>query len=319
MVQSDQSTSVEARFFQRELAVLGPDHPPSAWSLTEAQQYCRNWAHRSYENFTVVSYLLPRRLRQDFQNIYAYCRWADNLADEIAEPKESLRLLDWWQQQLLLCRSGRPAHPVLVALQDTIQRHQLPLDPFEHLLSAFRQDQTVNRYATADDLQDYCRRSANPVGRILLYLAQASDGENIALSDQICTSLQLANFCQDLSRDAGINRIYVPQSLCAEHAVEEAMLLRRQPTPELRHMLADWVATTRAGFHAGWPLVDRVPSWLATDVDLFVRGGLAILDAIEQAEYDVWTRRPTVSKFRKLQMLGQSLARCMLHASRGTK
>jgi squalene synthase HpnC len=305
MLQSDQSTSVEPSFFLRELAILGPDQPPSAWSLPQAQQYCRTWAARSYENFTVVSLLLPRRLRQDFQNIYAYCRWSDNLADEISEPEESLRLLDWWQQQLWLCNSGRPGHPVLVALQDTIQRHQLPMQPFEDLLSAFRQDQAVVRYATADDLADYCRRSANPVGRILLHLARASDAGNVELSDQICTALQLANFCQDMSRDAHINRIYAPQSLWAEHAVDEAMLLRRQPTPELQNMLAAWVSSARRGFHAGWPLVDRVPTWLATDVDLFVRGGMSILDAIECADYDVWTRRPTVAKFRKLWMFSR--------------
>ena len=309
MLQTAHSTTAGDTFFESELARLGPGQPPGAWSPSQAAAYCRLWARRSYENFTVASWLLPRRLRQDFYNVYAYCRWADNLADELGDPAESLRLLDWWQQQLALCYSGRPVHPVLLALQQTIHRHQLAAPLFLDLLSAFRQDQSVRRYETAPQLLDYCRRSANPVGRILLQLAGIQDAASAQLSDHLCTALQLTNFCQDLARDTAIDRIYAPRTLWVQHGVSETMFLERRSTEPLRRLLADWVAQTRAMFDAGRPLVHRVPGWLATDIDLFARGGEAVLDAIQQQGYDVWTRRPRISKFKKLELLGRSLAR----------
>ncbi len=294
-------------FFQDELRRLGPHQPPTAWTLEEAQAYCRRWARHQYENFSVASFLLPRRIRQDFYNVYTYCRWSDNLADEIGDTETSLELLNWWQGQLSLCYSGRPAHPVLLALQSTIQKYQLPIQPFTDLLSAFRQDQQVTRYADESQLLDYCSRSANPVGRILLMISGAATPTNLALGDQVCTGLQLANFCQDMSRDAGAGRIYAPRALWQRHEVTESDLLGGKVTTALRSMLAEWVPTTRNYFHRGWPLIERVPGWLATDVDLFVRGGLAILDRIEAAEFDVWTARPVVGKSLKLRLLCRSL------------
>ncbi len=307
MLQTADNTTADHQFFLQELARLGPDQPPSAWSLEAAEAYCRRWAKQQYENFTVVSFVLPRRLRQDFYNVYSYCRWSDNLADEVAAPDESLRLLAWWQQQLSLCYGGRPSHPVMLALQRTIQRHALPRQPLTDLLSAFRQDQTQTRYQDDSQLLDYCRRSANPVGRIVLRLADADNEETTPLSDHICTGLQLANFCQDMARDTAIGRIYAPRSRWQKHGVTEAMLLANRSTVQLQAMLGDWVTTARSHFYAGWPLVDRVPRWLATDVDLFARGGLAILEKIEDARCDVWTQRPSVSKVKKLQLLGRSL------------
>ncbi len=307
MLQSAQSTNAAVTFFQTELSRLGPQSPPTTWSVADANQYCRLWARRSYENFTVASWLLPPPTRQDFYNVYAYCRWADNLADEVDDRETSLSLLAWWQQQLELCYSGRPAHPVLVALQQTIRRHHIPSTPFLDLLSAFRQDQCVKRYDSDEQLLDYCTRSANPVGRILLHLAGAQEEANLILSDQICTGLQLANFCQDMSRDAAMNRIYAPRSRWEPYGVDEEMLLAMQPTEQLRSMLAKWVGDTRLLFDSGRPLTDRVPQWLATDIDLFIRGGAAVLDAIERQQFDVWTRRPRISKFQKVQLLGRSL------------
>lgn len=309
MLQSAQSTTAANAFFHAELSRLGPQRPPAAWSHADAEAYCRRWARQSYENFTVVSWLLPRHVRQDFYNVYAYCRWADNLADEVADRQHSLELLAWWQQQLALCYSGRPSHPVLVALQTTIQRHHIPITPFADLLSAFRQDQTVTRYDSDTQLLDYCTRSANPVGRILLHLAGAAEETQLELSDHICSGLQLANFCQDMSRDAAIDRIYAPRSRWQAHGVTEEMLLLRQPTSGLQNLLAAWVADTRVMFEAGRPLVDRVPRWLATDIDLFIRGGVAVLDAIEQQRFDVWTKRPKISKLQKLCLLASSLTR----------
>jgi squalene synthase HpnC len=308
MLQSDQSTSVGTTFFARELARLGPDQPPTAWSLADSEGYCRRWAKTSYENFSVVSWLLPSRLRQDFYNVYAYCRWSDDLADEVPSPGESLRLLDWWQQQLALCYSGRPAHPVMVALQKTIRNHALPIDPLSDLLSAFRQDQTVLRYRDRAQLLDYCQRSANPVGRILLQLAGSANADTVSLSDQICTGLQLANFCQDMARDAAIGRIYAPEEMWQKHAVTEAMLLAGKPTRELKSLLKEWVSDARNLFDAGRPLIRRVPNWLATDVDLFLRGGVAVLDAIEGSEFDVWTERPVITGFQKVGFLLRSIS-----------
>ncbi len=306
MVQNAKSSNAERANFLADLAKWGPDQPPSTWDVATAQAYCRSLARRHYENFTVVSWLLPRTLRQDFQNFYAYCRWSDDLADEL-EPALSLPLLKWWHQQLRLCYSGRPAHPVMVALQSTIHRHQIPIEPLEDLLSAFTQDQTKKRYRDDADLAAYCRRSANPVGRVILKMAQADRAENLLLSDFVCTGLQLANFCQDMARDAAIDRIYAPTELCVAHGVTESMILSAHVTPQLTELLKTWVSSTRLHFDHGWPLIKSVPSWLATDIELFVRGGLALLDEIEARAFDVWTKRPTLSRGKKLKLFGSAM------------
>ena len=306
MVQNATTSNAARAIFLADLAKWGPDNPPSACDLPFALQHCRSIARSHYENFTVVSCFLPRALKQDFYNFYAYCRWSDDIADEV-EPHRRLPLLNWWQQQLSLCYSGRPGHPVMLALQQTIQRHQIQVETLEDLLSAFRQDQSKLRYGDQAELLDYCRRSANPVGRVILKFAKADSPKNIQLSDLICTGLQLANFCQDMARDAANNRIYAPRDLWARHGVTEAMILDRKCTPELQSLLADWVQVSRQFFRNGRSLVESVPKWLAVDVDLFLRGGSGILNAIEAQRYDVWTSRPTLSKFAKFRLLCQSL------------
>jgi len=305
MLKSNLSTTSKKLVFTDELARFGPDQAESV-SPEQALAYCTRWATNHPENFAVASVLLPRSLRQDFHNIYAYCRWSDDLADQIDDPQQSLQLLGWWQRVLEQCPSGSPRHPILIALQQTIQRHCLELEPFTDLLHAFRQDQHVRRYANDMELLDYCHRSANPVGRILLQLARAVTPASLRLSDAVCTGLQLANFCQDMSRDAQQGRIYLPRSRWLEHGVDEAMLLERQATPELRRALTPWVATARQSLLEGWPLVELVPGWMRTDVDLFVRGGLAILQAIEAQQYDVWTARPQVSNWTQAKLLATS-------------
>lgn len=291
--------------FLAELARFGPDSSTD-WSLAECEKYCQKWATQSYENFTVVSWLLPRALRQHFYNVYTYCRWSDNLADEIESDTESLRLLEWWEGELDKCSGGQPEHPVMRAVQATIESLTLSDEPFRNLLSAFRQDRMVNRYSTNEELLDYCRRSADPVGRILLAMARSDTAENVELSDRVCTGLQIANFCQDMARDAAMGRIYAPRSLWQKHLVTEEMLLGQQSGPQLKVLLADWVATTHEYFQEGWPLVHRVPKWLATDIELFIRGGTEILNQIAVSNYDVWTQRPTVTKSRKLRLVSQA-------------
>ena len=308
MRQTECGTTVENTFFAEQLRQYGPKSSEHQQSLESCQAYCRWFAKQQYENFTVVSFLLPRRIRQDFYNIYAYCRWSDDLADEIDGQQASLELLKWWRGELSMCYCSRPSHPIMLALQSTIREHNLPECHFSDLISAFEQDQRIRRYDTTTQLMDYCERSANPVGRILLRLGNCDSAENIKASDSICTGLQIANFCQDMARDARINRIYAPKDLLEKHQVTESELLAANVTQPLREFLCEWVTQTKEYFHNGWQLVSNVPGWLATDVDLFVRGGLATLALIEKQGFDVWTDRPKLSKTHKLKLMAQSLA-----------
>lgn len=276
---------------------------PATEVLDEASRYCRRLAESHYENFSVASRLLPKVLRPHFQHIYAYCRWSDDLADESESPQQALEKLDGWQKELDACFQGRPAHPIMIALHTTIRQFDLKPEPFNDLLSAFRQDQTVLRYESDERLVDYCRRSANPVGRILLGLARTDSPECLAWSDSICTGLQLANFCQDMSRDAAMNRIYLPKSRWSVRGVDEAMLLNQTSTEALKQTALDWCNDISDYFHQGWELTRHVPTWLARDVRLFIGGGLTVLDKIAQARGDVWTKRLEVGKWDKLYLL----------------
>lgn len=314
MLQSPPITTVCENNFSSEVARVSQER----FDLTSAEAFCRSWSKQQYENFTVVSWVLPRRVRQDFYNLYAFCRWSDNLADEIPSPELSLELLEQWHDQLRACFGGRPDHPIMLALSSTIEKHEMPIDDFEDLLIAFRQDQRVSRYADDAQLLDYCRHSANPVGRLVLRIAGAGTATNFELSDEICTGLQLANFCQDISRDALAGRIYAPKTLMDKYGISDEIMLAARKTDALQAMLQEWVALTRDYFHRGWPLVRRVPGWLGTDVDLFVRAGLAILKQIERAQFDVWTKRPEVSKTHKLSLLAQSLATSWLRPRAST-
>src|SRR6266850_6455139 len=202
--------------------------PPSGGSLKQAERYTRWLATHHYENFTVASVFLPRHLRQHFYNVYAYCRWADDLADEIPETAKALELLNWWGGELGQCYAGSASHPVFIALQGTIEKFSIPINPFSDLLAAFRQDQTVRRYATWNDVLDYCRYSANPVGRLVLYLCGYADSERQLLSDYTCTALQLANFWQDVSRDLNKDRIYIPLDFLASYGLTPSDLFERR-------------------------------------------------------------------------------------------
>ncbi len=288
--------------FARDLKRFGPA-ATRPLPLAQAQAYCRQLAHSHYENFSVASLLLPRRLLPHFHAIYAYCRWADDLADEVADNNDSLRLLAWWREELLRCYAGQPVHPVMVALQPTIQCFRIPDRPFLDLLVAFEQDQRIKRYRTYEDLLGYCRNSANPVGHLILYLGEVFEPERAALSDWICTALQLANFWQDVARDLDIGRIYLPQKDLERFGYSEADLLARRFTPSFAALMRFQVDRTRQLFHKGWPLIERMPDDLKGDVELFLRGGLAILGKIEACGYNVLTRRPALGKWQKGALL----------------
>jgi squalene synthase HpnC len=298
------SQSLIPAMFPTDLQRYGPQAAPSE-PLTprQSRRYCRRLAQRHYENFTVASLLLPRRLRQHVCNIYAYCRWADDLADEVADPQQSLALLDWWESQLHNCYDGPTTHPVFVALAETIRQFDIPREPFTDLLSAFRQDQRVTRYESTDQLLEYCRRSANPVGRLVLCLGRCHTPELVRLSDSICTGLQLANFCQDVAGDWDRGRIYLPQTACRQFGYSEADFARRECNDAFRRLLADQVNQAESWLRGGLPLAAQMPSGMRLPVALFAHGGLAILAAIRRQNYDVWTRRPTVSRYEKLRLM----------------
>ena len=290
--------------------------PPSGGSLKQAEHYTRWLATHHYENFTVASVLLPRHLRQHFYNVYAYCRWADDLADEVTDPSEALNLLNWWDNELHQCYAGAPKHPVFVALRGTIERFELPIEPFSDLLTAFRQDQSVRRYATWDAVIEYCRYSANPVGRTVLHLFGYKDRERQLLSDFTCTALQLANFWQDVSRDLQMNRIYIPADLMRAHGIAESDLFAGRFDSRYERLMCVLVDRTRELFEKGLPLAQRVAPNFRVDIELFRRGGLAVLDAIELIGYNTLQQRPSLTGVTKLKLLGRALGEYALTYAR---
>lgn len=289
--------------------VRNPAALAALYSQPQAERYNRWLATHHYENFHVVSLLLPRRLHQDFYNVYAYCRWADDLGDEMGDRAESLRWLDWWREQLEALYAGHATHPVFVALRGTLERHHIPQQPFADLLRAFVQDQTVTRYATWDQLFEYCRYSAHPVGRLVLYLCGYSDAERQRLSDATCTALQLANFWQDVAVDLEKDRVYIPLEVLERHGCALETLLAREATPAFRSAMREAVDRARALFLEGLPLSGLVDRRLALDVELFSRGGMRVLEKIAAQDYDVFTRRPAISRAERAWLLLGTLAR----------
>jgi len=294
------------RNFAFELAKWGPNAPYETLSRTQAESYCRQLARSHYENFTVASWLLPRPLRQHFYNIYSYCRWADDLADETAGGQVALELLDWWERELDAMYAGETKHPVFVALEHTVREFDIPRQPLANLLIAFRQDQTKTRYETFEELLEYCRHSANPVGRLVLHLGRAFNEENAELSGMVCTGLQLANFWQDVKRDWERGRVYLPQEDLRHFGYTEDDPDWGRATPPFKRMMCMEVDRAEARLIAGRPLMARVPPELRWEVDLFIRGGLAVLAAIRRQDFDVWSRRPVVGPLHKLSLLGQA-------------
>jgi squalene synthase HpnC len=279
------------------------------WMPPESLAYTRWLATAHYENFHVVSFLLPKRLHQDFYNVYAFCRWADDLGDEIGDTARSLELLRWWRRELQAMYRGDVSHPVFVALRETALRHELPASPFEDLITAFEQDQTVTRYNNWNELFGYCRNSANPVGRLVLYLCGYRDAERQALSDATCTALQLANFWQDVTVDFAKNRVYMPLDILARHGADVEQIARRRFDGKFAGAMRECVGTARKLFEEGLPLAGMLDRRLAVDIELFSRGGMKILEKIERLNYDVLTRRPAISKMERVTLLLGTLVR----------
>jgi squalene synthase HpnC len=295
---------------------LPPEYavPAVAPSLAEAQEFCRRLASTHYENFSVATWFLPERLRPHFSSIYAYCRISDDLGDEVGSATESLRLLDEWEGELNATYAtlaggdagAGPRHPVFIALRETIRACDIPRQPFADLLQAFRKDQRITRYPTFQDVLAYCRYSANPVGRLVLYACGYRDEARQQLSDFTCTALQLANFWQDVWPDYGKARIYLPLDDMARFGVGETEIAQRRATPGFLELMKFEVQRAREWFERGLPLASQVDKDLAIDIELFTRGGQEILNAIERQGFDVLRERPSISRARKLMLVARA-------------
>ncbi len=279
------------------------------YSLAEAQRYTRWLATHHYENFQVVSFLLPKHLHQEFYNVYAFCRWADDLGDEIGDPQESLKLLGWWRDELQSMYGGAAVHPVFVALKSTVDRFQIPIEPFDRLIRAFEQDQMVTRYRDFEQLFGYCVNSANPVGHLVLYLGGYRDSHRQELSDYTCTALQLANFWQDVTVDLLKDRVYLPLDLLDKHGYGVEELFARRFDLRFALVMQDAVNVADQLFRKGLPLIDTVDRRLALDLQLFSSGGMTILRKIREQRYDVLAQRPHISKVERLGILLRCLPR----------
>jgi len=293
--------------------------PAAAPSPEQAREYCRRLARSHYENFSVATWFLPGRLRQHFCNVYAYCRISDDLGDEVGDTGAALALLNQWEAELNACYDSHPKHPVFVALAETVETFKIPKHEFSDLLRAFRQDQTVTRYETFDDLLGYCRYSANPVGHLVLYLCGYSDAERQQLSDFTCTALQLANFWQDVSVDYAMGRIYLPIQSLRRFGVSEDDIASNRNTQAFREMMKFEVERARQWFHRGLMLVEKVDRELAIDLELFSRGGQEILNSIERQKFAVLGQRPAISKPRKLALVARAALGKLLVKRRGQR
>jgi squalene synthase HpnC len=280
--------------------------PASAPSLEEAREYCARLARTHYENFSVGTWFLPKKLQQHFYNVYSYCRISDDLGDEVGDASASITLLDQWQAELDACYAGSPKHPVFVALGETVRQFEIPKHEFSDLLIAFRRDQTVTRFETFEEVLGYCQYSANPVGHLVLYLCGYRDAERQQLSDYTCTALQLANFWQDVSVDWEKGRVYLPLEDLRRFAVTESDIAAKRNTPAFRAMVKFECERAYDWFRRGLPLVGKVSGELAIDIELFSRGGQEILRAIEKQDYAVLGNRPVISRSRKLALVARA-------------
>ena len=278
-------------------------------TLAEAQAWCHQLATSHYENFHVATFFLPRKVRPHFESIYAYCRVADDLGDEVADPAIALRLLDAWGSMLDECYDTpeRSMHPVFVALHETIRECGVPRQLFADLLHAFRMDQVKPTYDTWDELLVYSHYSANPVGRLVLWVCGYKEESLALLSDKVCTALQLANFWQDVVEAAERGRRYIPAEDMLRFGVEEGQLAGRVFTPEFRDMIESLVVRTREMLREGGAISSHVDKELAVTLDLFRKGGDAILDGITAEGFDVLRGRPVVTRVKKVLLLTGSL------------
>lgn len=283
--------------------------PATRPTLVEAQTWCRALATSHYENFHVATFFLPKRVRPHFESVYAYCRVSDDLGDEVADRLIATELLDTWKAMLDECYDApeRSRHPIFVALRATLEATDVPRVLFAHLLRAFRLDQTKLRYESMAELMAYSEDSANPVGRLVLWVCGYRDEARAHLSDKICTALQLANFWQDVAEDDDRGRRYLPADQMRRFGATDEQIRERRFSPEFWRLLQSLVEETRALLREGAPLVSMVDSELATTLSLFVKGGHAILDAIEAQGFDVLAHRPEVSRGKKARLLAGAI------------
>ena len=280
----------------------------TAATIVEAEAATAHLAHSHYENFSVVSVLLPKQLRQDFCNIYAFCRVADDLGDEVGDREESLRLLAEFRAMTEACHRGQADRALFVALAGTIQKYDIPLQPFLDLISAFEQDQRVVRYETFEQVVDYCRRSADPVGRLVLYMCGYRDESRQRLSDLICTALQLTNFWQDVQRDIlDRDRIYLPLESMKRFGVTQEQIRAGQCDQAYRDLIRFEVDRTAAMFERGEALLPLLDRSVRAQISLFAQGGRSILQAIRRQGYDTLSHRPSLSKWQKGRLIGSAL------------
>jgi squalene synthase HpnC len=279
-------------------------------TLAEAQAWCRHLATTHYENFHVATWFLPKRVRPYFESIYAFSRVADDLGDEVADTDTALRLLAGWRAMLAECylRPEDSMHPVFVALREAIDQTGVPQQLFDDLITAFQMDQRLTHHESMESLIHYSQYSANPVGRLVLWVSGYRDEARALLSDKVCTALQLANFWQDVVEDWERGRRYLPADAMACFGVTDAMIAERYFTPEFRAMMQYLVEYAETMLAEGGVIASRVDAELAVTLRLFEAGGRAALHGIIAQDYDVLKRRPSVSKITKLRLLMGALA-----------
>lgn len=317
-----------------QLDTFGPERCERL-DYDRAVQYTRDLAKSHYENFSVVTWFLPKRLRDDFRHVYSFCRWADDLGDETGDRARSLELLAWWKREVDACYADEPRHPVFVALHRTIRKHDIPRRPFDDLIDAFVQDQSVTRYRSWEQVLDYCTRSADPVGRLVLYLCGHRDEERQRLSDATCTALQLANFWQDVRRDVlERDRVYIPSEVASRHGLDIDTLVQCAKADEAKQCedsaCGSCAAVPSVGAHAilpmyratvqelvqrTWPLFEKgralwplVEPDVRVDIELFSLGGESILRMIERQRFNTLSHRPTLSKGAKVSLMLRAVA-----------
>lgn len=276
------------------------------WTLPESFQYCKRVATSHYENFPVGSKLIPKKIRPYFFVLYAFARRADDFADEKSFANNRLDYLEDWREMLFKCVERRVNHPVFLALGETIKTFKIPIELLDDLLSAFKMDVKIKRHPKFENLLFYCKHSANPVGRLVLYLFGKTDPDYFKLSDYICTALQLANFWQDVAVDLDKGRIYIPQEDFEKFEYPEVDLLARKCTPQFQKLLAFQVQRTKKLFRMGSALPEKVGGRLGMELRCVILGGMKILEAIENIEYNTIEQRPTLSKKDKFKIIWHS-------------
>ena len=289
------------------------DPPAGPWTTERAYAYCEDFVQAHHEIYPVASRFVPAHVRPHLMAVYAFARSADDFADEPAYEGRRSEALARWEDELNRAAHGEATHPVFVALADTLERRDLPIPPFEDLLSSYRSDMDVRRYATFSALRSYTARSADPVGRLLLALFGYRQPELVRFADEISTALQLTNFWQDVAKDAARDHIYLPAEDLHFFGVSEADVKALKPTKAIRDLLRYQVARTRALYERGRPLLGMLGNDLKLELGLIWLVGTTILEKIESADYDVFTQRPAIGRRDKALIMAKAAKHWATH------